>query len=93
MAIYDGALTVVRTLNGDSNSFEVKDGLHQGPGISSESIAVHNSNGLMDVVSRDVRGGMPWELLYADYLALMAESESELKQKLLKWVSQMDAES
>ena len=34
----------------------------------------------MDVVSREVLGGLPWEFLYSDDLVLMAESESELKQ-------------
>ena len=34
LAMYDGASTVVRTLDGDSNSFEVKVGLHHGSVLS-----------------------------------------------------------
>ena len=37
-----------------------------------------------------MRGGLPWELLYADDLVL-AKSEAELKQKLLKWKSRMES--
>ena len=46
---------------------------------------------VMEVISREIRGGLPWELLYADDLVLMAESEDELRQKLLTWKSALEA--
>ena len=46
MEIYDGALAVLRTLDVDTDSFEVKVGLHQGSVHTALSIAVYNSNGL-----------------------------------------------
>jgi Reverse transcriptase (RNA-dependent DNA polymerase) len=36
----------------------------------------------MEMISREIRGGLPWELLYADDLVLLAESEVDLKEKL-----------
>ena len=38
----------------------------------------------MKVITKELRVGLPWELLYADDLILMAESEAELCQKIVK---------
>ena len=35
--------------------------------------------------------GQPWELLYADDLAISAETEEGLKMKLNKWKTEMEA--
>src|SRR5260221_12322125 len=80
MSMYDGAQTAVRTSDGNSDSFEVKVGLHQGSVLSPLLFVI-----VMDIVSKELREGLPWELLYADDLVLMAESEEELREKLLKW--------
>ena len=45
----------------------------------------------MEVVSREIRGGLSWELLYADDLVLLAESEVDLKEKLKNWKATMEA--
>ena len=45
----------------------------------------------MDGTSGEISGGLPWELLYANDLVLMAESEGELKQKLPTWESTLEA--
>ncbi len=44
----------------------------------------------MEAVTQEVRGGLPWELLYADDLVLMAESWDELRVKLVKWKATME---
>lgn len=49
---------MVRTGAGDSDSFDVKVGVHQGSALSPLLFAA-----AMDVVSREVRGGLLWELL------------------------------
>ena len=85
MAMYDEARTSVRTGSGNSESFWVKVGLHQGSVLSPLLFVI-----VMDVVTREVREGLPWELLYADDIVLMAESEDELRIKFLKWKENME---
>lgn len=86
MALYEEAWTVVRTEDGDSEGFEVKVGLHQGSVLSPLLLLI-----VMEAVTSDVRGGLLWELLYADDLVLMAESMEELLEKLRKWKEAMES--
>ena len=80
MALFVDTSTVVRTGSGDTESFNVRVGVHQGSVLSPLLFAI-----VMDVVSRHARVGLPWEVLYADDLVLMAISEAELKRKLAVW--------
>lgn len=86
MALYSGAHTVVRTGAGDSDSFDVKVGVHQGSVLSPLLIAT-----VMDVVSREVRGSLPWELLYTDDLVQMTHTKEELAKKLAAWKACLDS--
>ena len=70
MAMYEGAQTVVRTTEGDSKAFNKKVGLHQGSVLRPLLFVI-----VMEMISRELRAGLPLELLYADDLILMAESE------------------
>ena len=85
-AMFEGAQTVVRTTEGDSNAFNVKVGLHQGSVLSPLLFVI-----VMEMISREVRAGLPLELLYADDLILMAESEESLCDKIVKWKSGLEA--
>jgi len=78
MAMYEGAQTVART-TGDSKAFNVKVGLHQGPVLSPLLFVI-----VMKIISRELRAGLPLQLLYADYLILMAESEESLRDKIVQ---------
>ena len=69
MAMYEGAQTVVRTTEGDSKAFNVKVGLHQGSVLNPLPFVI-----VMEMISRQLRAGLPLELLYADDLILMTES-------------------
>ena len=40
---------------------------------------------MLDTISADFGGSLPWELLFADDLVGMARSEEELQEKWLKW--------
>jgi hypothetical protein len=84
MAMYEGAQTVVRTGRGDSESFEVKVGLHQGSVLSPLLFVI-----VIEAVTRGIREGLPWEILYADDLVLMATTEEELKRKIQNWKTSM----
>ena len=80
MAMYEKARTVVRTKQGESRELEVTVGVHQGSVLSPLLFIT-----VLEVMTRDVREGMPWELLYADDLVLVAESMDFLREKVNKW--------
>ena len=86
MAMYEGAQTVVRTTQEDSKAFNVKVGLHQGS-VSSPLLFVI----VMEMISRELRAGLPLELMYADDLILMAQSKESLRDKIVKWKSGLEA--
>jgi len=64
----------------------VKVGLHQGSVLSPLLFVI-----VMEMISRELRAGLPLELLYADDLILMAESEESLCDKIAKWKSGLEA--
>jgi len=79
MSMYAGAKTVVRTVYSNSNCFEVKVGIHQGWALSPLLFVI-----VMGTFSREFRFALPLEL-YADDLAVIAETEDDLIQRLNKW--------
>ena len=85
MAMYKGASTVVRTNGGNTSSFEVKVGVHQGSVLSPLLFII-----VMDVLSRNCKEGLPFELLYADDLVITADTEQQLVQKLKRWKESME---
>ena len=80
MSTYTGAKTVVRTVYGNSKGFEVKVGTHQGSALSPLLFVI-----VMEAISRELRVALPWELLYADDLAVITETEEELIKRLNEW--------
>ena len=58
---------------------------------------MHESSGLspllfvivMEAISRESRVALPWELLYADDLAVIAKTEEELIKRLNEWKQKM----
>jgi len=82
--MYTGAKTVDRTVYGNSKGFEVKVGMHQRSGLSPQLFAI-----VMEAISRKFRVALPWELLYADDLAVIAETEEELIKRLNEWKQKM----
>jgi hypothetical protein len=77
---------VVRTDDGDSESFAVNVGLHQGSGLSPLLFII-----VMDVITKEIHEGLPWEILYADDVVLIATCMEELKDKMLRWKATMEA--
>ena len=53
--MYSGAKTVVRTVYGNSKSFEVKVGMHQGSALSPLLFVI-----VMEAISREFRVALPW---------------------------------
>jgi hypothetical protein len=84
--IYDNVVTSVRTSDGDTNDFSINIGLHQGLTLSPYLFAL-----VMDEVTRDVQGGIPWCMLFADDVVLMDESRTGVDQKLELWRRTLEA--
>ena len=60
-------------------------GVHQGSALSRLLLII-----VLEAVSREFHTGCPWELLYAEYLMIVAESIEELLVKLKTWKSEME---
>ena len=86
MVIYEKARTTVRTKQVGSEEFEVKVGVHQGSVLSLLLFVA-----VMEVVTQKVREGLPWELLYADDLVLVAQSIEKLREKVQRWKACMES--
>src|SRR5260221_5452632 len=71
--MYEGSTTAIKLKDGESKEFEVKVGVHQGSVLSPLLFII-----VLETLSKEFREGLPWELLYADDLALIAESEEKL---------------
>jgi len=84
--MYIGAKTVVGTVYGNSKGFEVKVGMHQGSALSPLLFMI-----VMEAISREFRVALSWELLYADDLAVIAETEEALIKRLNEWKDNVES--
>jgi len=84
--MYDNVVTSVRTSDGDTNDFPINIGLHQGSALSPYLFAL-----VMDEVTRDIQGGIPWCMLFADDVVLVDESRTGVDQKLELWRRTLEA--
>ena len=55
-------------------------GVHQGSALSPILFNI-----VMQAIADNFKTGLPWELLYADDLALLAESRLKLEKRLAEW--------
>src|SRR6476469_223661 len=80
--MYGNTTTAVKTKYGLSEEFGVKVGVHQGSVLSPLLFTI-----VLEAFSREFRVGLPFELLYdnIDDLALLAESEKLLIEKVNRW--------
>ena len=78
--MYTGAKMVVRKVYGNSNGFEVEVSMHQGSALSPLLFVI-----VVEALSREFRVALPWELLYADDLVVIAETEDDLIKRLNEW--------
>jgi len=78
--MYTGAKTVIRTVYGNSSGFEVKVGMHQGSALSPLLFVI-----VIEATSREFRVALPWHLLFADDLVVIAESEQDLIKRFNEW--------
>ena len=69
----------MRVLGALSEDFTVSVGVHQGSVLSPLLFII-----VLEALSRDFRVDLPWELLYADDLVLIADSLRGAKEKFRK---------
>ncbi|GJW46904.1 retrovirus-related pol polyprotein LINE-1 [Tanacetum coccineum] len=78
--MYDGAKTRVRSSMGNTMFFPVEVGLHQGSAISPYLFAL-----ILDELSRGIQENIPWSMVFADDIVLVAESADGLNIRLESW--------
>ena len=78
--MYQGATTCVKSKRGTSEHVEVGIGLQQGSALSPFLFIM-----LVGTISQDVRNELPWELLYADDLAIIDVASTDTKNRLDSW--------
>ena len=84
-AMYENAKSTVNINSTIGDPFPVKVGVHQGSVLSPLLFII-----VLKALSREFRTGLPWELLYADDLVLMADSIEELEILFERWKSGME---
>ena len=78
--MYVGVTAAVRMKGEESKEFEVKVDVHKGSVLSPLLFTI-----VLEALSRHFRKGLPWQLLYADDLVLLAESREILMKKIKIW--------
>ena len=79
-ATYEGAKTRIRTTHGKTEEFAIQVGVHQGSALSPFLFIV-----VMDTLVNEIKSEIPWELIFVDDIALMAETEEKLQKKVWNW--------
>jgi hypothetical protein len=80
MGMYDNVVTSVRISDGDTNDFSINIGLYKESAPSPYLFAL-----VMDEVTSDIQGGIPWCMLFTDDAVLVDESRTGVSQKLELW--------
>ena len=75
--MYRNLMTSVRTCDGDTSDFPIKIGLYQKSALNPYLFAL-----VMDEVTRDIQGDIPWCMLFADDVVLVDESRARLNRTL-----------
>ncbi|KAE8675269.1 HAD-superfamily hydrolase, subfamily IG, 5'-nucleotidase isoform 2 [Hibiscus syriacus] len=83
--MYCRSTTFVRTTVGDTDAFPVEIGLHQGSALSPYIFAL-----IMDDIFCVTPAGVPWCMLFADDIVLVAETKSELNSRLATWKTTLE---
>ena len=78
--MYNNVVTNVRTNDGNTDYFPIKNGLHQESALSLYLFAL-----VIDEVTRKIQGDIPWCMLFTDDVVLVDESQVEVNRKLELW--------
>nr|GEV33122.1 hypothetical protein [Tanacetum cinerariifolium] len=78
--MYEGAKTRVRTTVGNTDFFPVKVGVHQGSAISPYLFTL-----ILDELSTGIQEDIPWCMIFAHDIVLIAESAKGLNNRFESW--------
>ena len=80
----EGSKAYVKCVVGTTDSFPVKVGLHQGSALNQFLFAT-----VMDYFTAELQEAVPWDMLFADYVAMNRET-NEVEERLEQWRSAME---
>nr|GFB49352.1 hypothetical protein [Tanacetum cinerariifolium] len=83
--MYEGEKTCLRTTIGNSKYFSVKVGFHQGSAISPYLFTL-----ILDEILRGIQENIPWCMIFADDIVLIAESAERLNNRLESWRKKLE---
>ena len=78
--MYDRVVTSVRAGDSETDTFPITIGLHQGSALSPYMFSL-----VMDEVTKDIQGDIPWCMLFADDVVLVDETRAGVNRKLELW--------
>ncbi|XP_047487973.1 uncharacterized protein LOC125038499 [Penaeus chinensis] len=78
--MYEGTKAKVKCMVGTTESFQVKVGLHQGSALSPFLFAI-----VIDCLTEAVQKIAPWDLMFADDVALNGETNEDVEERLEQW--------
>jgi Reverse transcriptase (RNA-dependent DNA polymerase) len=78
--MYTNIVTYVRACDGESDTFPIKIGFHQGSALSPYIFTL-----MMNEITKDIKGDILWCMLFADDVVLIDESKIGVNQKLELW--------
>ena len=84
-SMYKHAKSKVRVGDSYSEAFDVRVGVHQGSVLSPLLFII-----VLEALSRESCTGLPWELLYADDLVIIADSIEELVTRTGTWKTNLE---
>ncbi|XP_047502966.1 uncharacterized protein LOC125048346 [Penaeus chinensis] len=83
--MYEGSKANVKCMVGTTESFQVKVGLHQGSALSPFLFAI-----VIDCLTEAVQKIAPWDLMFADDVALNGETNEDVEERLEQWRSALE---
>ena len=75
----------MRSAVGESDTFEVTVGLHQGSALSPFLFTI-----IIDCLTKNLQREAPWDMLFADDVVVCGETAKEVEQKLEAWRRAME---